>query len=260
MKPNKKKSAVLDRGHIAVARALNLPFSSKHGMEISRALRYKNTTFAKQFLEEVIVLKRAVPFTRHFHNVGHKPGMSSGRYPIKAAKEFLHLVKSVEANAQSKGLNVSALKITKIIANKASVPFTGGRFRRATKRTHLEIEVRELSTGKKVEKNVKKIEELKSKSNTAVSAAVAATAPVHSTPAGPIHHTYTPATKKVASTAAGSKPVPETSPQELLQRAQKRAAELNSQKENQVKSQEVSNLYEELKKKGTLRGKEGDKK
>jgi len=134
--------------HLASAKAQNIPVSTKHSVEISRHLRYKKTTFAKSFLEDVIRLRKAVPFYRFDQDLGHKAGMAAGRFPQKAAKEFLRLVKSVEANAQSKGLNSSALKITKILANKASIPLTGGRHRRGTKRTHLEIEVREISAKK----------------------------------------------------------------------------------------------------------------
>jgi len=142
------KTKVLGTEHLASAKAQNIPVSTKHSVEISRHLRYKKTSFAKSFLEDVIRLKKAVPYYRFDQDLGHKAGMSAGRFPQKAAREFLRLVKSVEANAQSKGLNSSALKITKVLANKASIPLTGGRHRRGTKRTHLEIEVREISEKK----------------------------------------------------------------------------------------------------------------
>ena len=128
---------------IACARSWNIPISLKHSVEISKLLRYKKINLAKQWLEEVILGQRAVPYTRFKHNVGHRAGMAAGRFPEKAAREFLRLVKSVEANAQVKGLNSSHLKICKIIANRASLPLTGSRFRYSTKRTNLEIEVRE---------------------------------------------------------------------------------------------------------------------
>lgn len=130
-------------GPFASARMTNLPISTKQSIEISRYLRYKNTGWAKQLLEEVSALKRAIPFKRFTFDVGHKKGMAAGRYPSKAAKEFLHLLKSVEANAREKGMNLSHLKIVKILANKASIPITGGRSRQGTKRTHLEVVVKE---------------------------------------------------------------------------------------------------------------------
>ena len=141
--------------HFARANSFNVPISTKQSIEISKSLRYKRTNYAISFLEEVIGLRKAVPFKTFNRDMGHKAGMSSGRFPQKAAKEFLRLVKSVEANAQFKGLNTSNLKITKLVANKGVVPITGGRHRRATKRTNLEIEVKEVA-GKKTEEKKKK--------------------------------------------------------------------------------------------------------
>lgn len=155
-----KEKKETGKERVACARATNLNVSTKHCIEISRFLRYKNTGFAKTFLGRVIALKEPVPFRRFRHNVGHKPGMAAGRYPQKAAKEFLKLIKSVEANAQVKGLNTANLKITKLVANKASIPLTGGRQRRGTKRSHLEIEVEER---KELKKNLKKSEEKSTK-------------------------------------------------------------------------------------------------
>ncbi len=137
--------------HLASAKILNIAISTKHGIELSRALRYKNTSYAKRFLENVVSGASPVPFRRFKGDVGHKAGMAAGRFAQKAAKEFLRLVKSVEANAQDKGLDTSNLKIVKILTNKASIPQTGGRQRSATKRSHIEIAVKE---GKAVEKKV----------------------------------------------------------------------------------------------------------
>ncbi|MFA6461617.1 MAG: 50S ribosomal protein L22 [Candidatus Woesearchaeota archaeon] len=144
--------------HVARASSQNIPISTKQSIEISRNLRYKNTGMAKKLLEEVIAMKRAFPYYRFVHDIGHRAGMSTGRYPQKASKEFLRLVKNVEANAHAKGLNTANLKITKIIANKASIPQTGNRWHRGTKRTHIEIEVVEMPALKKSESKEKKKE------------------------------------------------------------------------------------------------------
>jgi large subunit ribosomal protein L22 len=144
----------LAKEQYALAKATNLPVSTKQCVEISRSLRYKTTTAAKKFLEEVVTMQRPVAFKKFNRDMGHKAGMAAGRYPQKAAHEFLHLIKSVEANAQVKGLS-SSLKITKLLANKANTPLTGGRRRRGTKRTHLEVEVCEVQ-GKKTKIDEKK--------------------------------------------------------------------------------------------------------
>jgi len=139
--------------HLAKAQAHNLAISTKHAVEICRHLRYKTTHQAKQILENTINLSSPVPFLKFKTDIGHKAGMAAGRFPQKAAKEVLKLIKTVEANAQFKGLNTSYLKISKILANKAAIPLTGGRSRTGTKRSHLEIEVKESQEKKKKVKN-----------------------------------------------------------------------------------------------------------
>ncbi|MBI2662519.1 50S ribosomal protein L22 [Candidatus Woesearchaeota archaeon] len=153
MAENKNKGSAKE--HSATARLLSAPISTKQSVEISYHLRYEDLAWAKAFLEEVVAMRKPVPYRRATMDLGHKPGMAGGRFPQKAASHFLQLLKSVEANAQFKGLNTSSLKISKLIANKASIPFSGGRGRHATKRTHIEIEVIE----RKQKKNDNKKEE-----------------------------------------------------------------------------------------------------
>jgi len=134
--------------HAASARSLNLPISTKHSVEISRYLRYKNTQFAKQFLEKVISLQKPVPFKKFTTDLGHKPGIGPGRYPQKATQEFLRLLASVEKNAQYRGLDTTRLKIVGLVVNKASIPMNGGRNRHAGRRTHIAIHVAERKSAK----------------------------------------------------------------------------------------------------------------
>lgn len=141
--------------HMAKASTKNAPVSTKHCIELCRWLRYKNTSEAKKMLEEVIALKIAVPYRKFVRDIGHRAGMSTGRFPQKASKEMLKLVKSVEANAQGKGLDISTLKIIKILANRAPTPFTGSRHRHGTKRTHIEMEVMERKSKSKETKDKK---------------------------------------------------------------------------------------------------------
>ena len=153
MAENKNKG--MAKEHNATARLLSAPISTKQSVEISYYLRYEDLAWSKSFLEDVIAMRKPVPYRRATMDLGHKPGMAGGRFPQKAAGFFLQLLKSVEANAQFKGLNTSSLKISKLIANKASIPFSGGRGRHGTKRTHIEIEVIE----RKQKKNDNKKEE-----------------------------------------------------------------------------------------------------
>lgn len=238
--------------HIAVARALNVPISTKHCVEICRSLRFKDVSYAKKFLEEVSTLQRAVPYKRFIQDTGHKAGMSAGRYPQKAAKEILRLLKSVESNAQAKGLDTSNLKIIKLLANKASIPFSGGRHRTGTKRTHVEVEVRE--------RFAKKKEEIKTKSavTEAKKEELKKTEPVLKSAAKEEPVEVKPVTKEVLKTEA-PKPAREEEPSsaELLRRAQLKAAELKKLEKAQKETKEVTDLYEQLQKKGSLRSSKG---
>jgi large subunit ribosomal protein L22 len=67
---------------------------------------------ARKFLEDVIVLKQAVPFKRHHDGTGHRKGpMAAGRYPVNASKEILKVLKNAESNAEYKGLEPANMYI-----------------------------------------------------------------------------------------------------------------------------------------------------
>ena len=159
-KDNVKKEPVKKEVQTAKASAMSLHISTKQSIEICSFIRYKTVESSKLYLERVAKMEVAIPFKRFNRDMGHKKNMAAGRYPLKAVKEFLKLLRSVEANAQVLGLDASNLKIVTAIANKASAPVTGGRHRRGTKRTHLYLEVQEIEDkkSKKVaRKSVKKV-------------------------------------------------------------------------------------------------------
>lgn len=277
--------------HIAIAKALDLPVSAKHSIELARNLRYKSTTQAKKILDGVIRIKIPIPYKRFTKDLGHKHGIGAGRFPEKPAREFLKLINSVESNAQVKGLNISNLKITKLIANKASIPFSGGRQRQATKRTHLEIEVTEVAgkgenkkSGNKKEGSQKesKIEnkaenkvEVKHTDVKHTQTDMKPTEVKHSEfkhpevkhaeikPSGVKHSEFKssevqPAAVKhsdVLHHDLNSVPAKskEASGADLLRQAQARAAVLNNNEKVKSDVHKVENLFEELQKRGTLR-------
>jgi large subunit ribosomal protein L22 len=86
-----------------VARAFGkeLKISPKHSMEICRAIRGMMIEDAKQYLQDVIELKRPVKFRRYNMMVSHKKGIGPGRYPVKASKAILRVLESAQANAES---------------------------------------------------------------------------------------------------------------------------------------------------------------
>ena len=106
-----------DTSKIAIARGYELPIKWKHAREIANAImeRKMKLNDAIAYLEDVIEMKRAVPFKRYKGNVGHRKGMhefrwKSGRYPVKAAKYILDVLKNVRNNARNKNLNEEQLQ------------------------------------------------------------------------------------------------------------------------------------------------------
>lgn len=128
----------------AQAVGTNLPISTKQAIEIANHLRGMPLARAKLLMEQVASLKKPIPFTRFTEGAGHKHGIGPGKYPVKACTHILALLNSVEANAQQKGLNTSAVVITHIAAQRGPHAWHYGRKRRiAMKRTHLEVMVEE---------------------------------------------------------------------------------------------------------------------
>lgn len=147
-----------------MARAVgrDLSISKKQSVEICKWIRHKPIAQAKRILEDAIKMERAIPYTRFNWNVGHRPGMGPGRYPIKAATEILALIKSAEANAQVKGLNTGNLHIVHINAQKAPTPHHYGRQRGTKmKRTHIELVLQEKAQKIKEKQKEQKKKEVK---------------------------------------------------------------------------------------------------
>lgn len=137
----------------ARAVGLSLPVSTKKAVEICLRIKGKSVEKAKGYLSRVMSATQPVLYTRFNRGgAGHKPGMAVARYPMKTAEHMLYLLESVEANAESKGLNTKSLVITHIAAQKAGKSWHYGRLRRRKmKRTTVEVVVSELE-----EKNTEK--------------------------------------------------------------------------------------------------------
>jgi large subunit ribosomal protein L22 len=70
---------------------------------------------AREYLENVIAKKLAVPYRRYNNEVAHRSnirdGFFAGRFPQKTAKEFLRLLDNLESNAEYKGMDLDRLRI-----------------------------------------------------------------------------------------------------------------------------------------------------
>ena len=101
-------------GRSSRAMGMELHISPKHAREICRTLRGMRANLARAYLEDVIALKRAIPFKRYRRNVAHRHGLmgwDAGRYPEKAAKAVLNVLDNALANAEYKGMEPDKMRI-----------------------------------------------------------------------------------------------------------------------------------------------------
>ncbi|MCK5216207.1 MAG: 50S ribosomal protein L22 [Methanosarcinales archaeon] len=99
-----------------------LHISPRHSREICRAIKGMRTGHARKYLDNVVALKQAVPFKRHNDSMGHRKGpMAAGRYPQKAAKEFIKILINAQANAEYKGIEPEDMKIAHVATKKGRV-------------------------------------------------------------------------------------------------------------------------------------------
>jgi large subunit ribosomal protein L22 len=126
--------------------------SHKHAREIAVKIKNMSIESARDYLQSVVNLERAVPFRRYNNEVGHKSdtGVMAGRYPKKAATEFLKLLDNLESNAEYRGMDLDRLKIINATVHKGRkierfIPRAQGR---ATPKidilTHVELVAQEL--------------------------------------------------------------------------------------------------------------------
>ena len=104
----------LDPDRTVKASGRELRVSPKHAREVCKTIKGMKLDQAKEYLQQVILKKKPVPFRRYKKNVGHRHGIEkayAGRYPVKAAQKILKVVESAEVNAEYKGLDVERLRI-----------------------------------------------------------------------------------------------------------------------------------------------------
>tara|TARA_Y100000310_G_scaffold22873_1_gene21853 strand:+ start:1246 stop:1803 length:558 start_codon:yes stop_codon:yes gene_type:complete len=121
----------------AVVNGQNLPISTKHAIAICKYIRGKGVDKAISMLEEVEKMKKAVPMKGE---IPHRKGkIMSGRYPIKAVKEIIKLLKSLKSNAVVNELELEKYVIF-CVPNVAARPYR--RFGRTRfKRTNLMLKL-----------------------------------------------------------------------------------------------------------------------
>ncbi|NHI93115.1 MAG: 50S ribosomal protein L22 [Candidatus Lokiarchaeota archaeon] len=110
MSPNYGYSITgLDPEKTAKASGRDIRCSPKACREVCNFIKGKKLEDAKEYLFQVIELKKAIPFKRHNKHVAHRKGLdkwSAGKFPRKVANEIMTVLEAAEANAEYKGLDI----------------------------------------------------------------------------------------------------------------------------------------------------------
>lgn len=148
---SKKIAKKLKKDEVYV-NAKSVPLSTKYAVNICKFVKGKRIGDAIRDLENVALLKKAVPMKGEYAHKKGK-GMSSGKYPQRAARHFIVLLKSLAGNANNH--EIIEPIITEARANWAPAPRGRfGRFRR--KRTHVTLKAVEMKTKENKKREDKK--------------------------------------------------------------------------------------------------------
>ena len=141
-KKKKVKAPEIKKKFIASANGRSLPVSKKQCMYICSFINGKSIDAAIADLGQVIKMKKAVPFKGEIpHRKGK--GMMSGRYPVKASKLFIDLLKGLKGNVLVNQMELEKTRICWASASWAPRPIRRGG--REAKRTHVMLKARELA-------------------------------------------------------------------------------------------------------------------
>ena len=127
-------------------------YYDKHAREIAVAIKGLSIEKARDYLQAVVNKERAIAYRRFNTQVGHRsdPGMMSGRYPQKSAREFIKVLDNLESNAEYKGMDLDRLKIINATVHKGVLVkrFTPRAMGRASPKnnvlTHVELVAQEI--------------------------------------------------------------------------------------------------------------------
>lgn len=119
----------------ASARGSYLRVSFKNTRETAQAINGWNVEKAQKYLTQVLEHQRAIPFRRFAHSIGRTAqgkefGVTKARWPAKSVNFIKDLLTNAQSNAETKGLDVSKLKVSHIQVNQAP------KQRRRTYRAH----------------------------------------------------------------------------------------------------------------------------
>lgn len=126
--------------------AKDVSVSRKVSISICRFIVGKRIEDAIKDLEEVSRLKKAIPMKGEY---AHRKGkMMSGKYPVRASKIFINLLKGLQGNANQHDIDEPI--ISEAIANKGTAIYASGG--RKKKTSHVKIICKEKKLNKKIKK------------------------------------------------------------------------------------------------------------
>jgi ribosomal protein L22 len=141
-KKTKKEEKPKVRKYEAIAKGENLHASKKQCMYICSFIKNKKIDTAISDLEQVTKMKKAVPFKGE---IPHRKGnIMSGRYPVKASKLFITMLKGLKGNAIVNGMELEDTKIKTASASWARRPMRSGN--RQAKRTNVLLVAKDLGS------------------------------------------------------------------------------------------------------------------
>ncbi|PIN90824.1 hypothetical protein COU60_00585 [Candidatus Pacearchaeota archaeon CG10_big_fil_rev_8_21_14_0_10_34_76] len=130
----------------AIARGVSMHMSKKQGVYISRFIKNKKIDQAIDDLNQVIKMKKVVPFKGEIpHRKGK--GMMSGRYPVKASGFVIKVLKGLKGNVITNGMDLENSVIYYASASWAARPQRRGGM--LAKRTNMIIKAKEITEKKK---------------------------------------------------------------------------------------------------------------
>jgi len=110
----------LDEARTVKASLREVDVSPKWSREVCRAIVGLTIPEARRLMEDVIAMKRMIPYRRYKKKRAHHAQTKGpGGYPVKVARHMLKLLDSLEANAEFKGFDPDEVVIVHAAAHKA---------------------------------------------------------------------------------------------------------------------------------------------
>ena len=110
----------LDEARTVKASLREVDVSPKWSREVCRAIVGLTIPEARRLMEDVIAMKRMIPYRRYKRKrAHHAQARGPGGYPVKVARHMLKLLDSLEANAEFKGFDPDEVVIVHAAAHKA---------------------------------------------------------------------------------------------------------------------------------------------